>query len=112
MSRSPSRERGESPPKRRRLSSHGINTPQYDATGDAALAYAYDDDNNSDAFDTPKQDSEEETEVKTAVHERPRRLNYVPHMTLRGHKLGVTAVKYSPNGNWIASSCRTSLDLL
>ncbi|USW56145.1 Putative WD40/YVTN repeat-like-containing domain superfamily [Septoria linicola] len=91
-------------PKRRRLSSQGINTPQYEETPDAQLSYAYDDDVNSDAFHTPKQDSEEEGgDVKRQQVERPRRLNYVPHMTLRGHKRGVAAVKFSPDGKWIAS---------
>jgi COMPASS component SWD3 len=39
--------------------------------------------------------------------ERPARLNYVPYMTLRGHKRGVAAVKFSPDGKWIASCCTT-----
>ncbi|KAF2174035.1 hypothetical protein M409DRAFT_62210 [Zasmidium cellare ATCC 36951] len=35
--------------------------------------------------------------------ERPQRLNYTPHLTLRGHKRGIAAVKFSPDGKWIAS---------
>jgi COMPASS component SWD3 len=94
-------------PKRKRSNSRG-----YDATGDPALAYAYDDELTSDAdnqFQTPDQGSEDEqgngSGAKRRKIERPTRLNYVPHMTLRGHKRGVAAVKFSPDGKWIASCC-------
>ncbi|CAK1367329.1 unnamed protein product [Cercospora beticola] len=104
MSRDSSQEPHRRSPKRRRLSSQDISTPQYDAAGDPQLNYAYDDDVTSDAFHTPKQDSEEEgLDTKPQPVERPRRLNYVLHMTLRGHKRGVAAAKFSPDGKWIAS---------
>ncbi|KAM3414241.1 hypothetical protein BST61_g10897 [Cercospora zeina] len=105
MSRDSSQEPQRRSPKRRRLSSsQGINTPRYEESGDPQLAYAYDDDAGSDAFNTPKQDSEEEClDTRARPAERPRRLNYVLHMTLRGHKRGVAAAKFSPDGKWIAS---------
>ncbi|KAI9739106.1 MAG: WD domain protein [Cirrosporium novae-zelandiae] len=34
---------------------------------------------------------------------KPEHLNYRPIWTLRGHKKGVSAIKYSPDGHWIAS---------
>jgi WD40 repeat protein len=36
---------------------------------------------------------------------RPLGVHYKPYMTLRGHKRGVAAVRFSPNGKWIASCC-------
>jgi COMPASS component SWD3 len=33
------------------------------------------------------------------------RANWKPWITLRGHKKGVSAVKFSPDARWIASSC-------
>jgi len=88
-------------PKRKRTES-----PVDGAAGSAALQYAYDDDVQSDAenaFHTPEEDS---GALKRQKVERPTRLNYVPHMTLRGHKRGVAAVKFSPDGKWIASCCK------
>jgi COMPASS component SWD3 len=95
-------------PKRRRTSSPGLDTPNYDGADDAKLSYAYDDDVASDpenAFPTPDHGSDEEDgRVKRRKVERPNRLNYVLHMTLRGHKRGVAAAKFSPDGKWIAST--------
>ncbi|EME42451.1 hypothetical protein DOTSEDRAFT_26044 [Dothistroma septosporum NZE10] len=91
-------------PKRKRSPSHGIGTPPYDGAADAKLSYAYDDDEVPSDFNTPDQGSEDEgTKPKRRRVERPRRLNYVPYLTLRGHKRGVAAVKFSPDGQWIAS---------
>lgn len=97
-------------PKRKRSASNGYDAEDYDAAADAQLSYAYDEDLTSDAenaFQTPDHVSEDEAaQPKRRKIERPRRLNYVPHMTLRGHKRGVAAVKFSPDGRWIASACK------
>ena len=100
----PSRSRS---PKRKRSESEESGIAQYDGAGDAALQYAYDEDLPSDveqAF-TP----EDGPSRKKLRVERPRTLNYVPHMTLRGHKRGVAVVKFSPDGKWIASCCKKNL---
>lgn len=96
-------------PKRKRSTFNDYDNAQYEADGDAALAYAYDDDLTSDAenaFATPDQGSDDEgSRPKRRRFERPRRLHYVPYLTLRGHKRGIAAVKFSPDGKWIASCC-------
>ena len=80
----------------------------------AQLQYAYDDELASDAeqaFHTPEEDADRLLPVRKKRRrvERPRTLDYVPCMTLRGHKRGVTSVKFSPDGKWIASSCECSI---
>lgn len=35
-------------------------------------------------------------------------VHYRPKLILRGHKRGVSCVKFSPDGKWIASCCRSS----
>ena len=81
----------QSPP-RTRSQSPDASPSQYDeaaAAGDA----------------TPQNGSEESLS-------RPNELHYVLHMTLRGHKRGVAAVKFSPDGRWIASCCMQILPIL
>ena len=93
-------------PKRKRSESLDASTPQLDGAADGpdlTLQYAYDDEMPSE-LRTPEDDQDGETAKRRKV-ERPKRLDYVPYMTLRGHKRGVAAVKYSPDGKWIASCC-------
>lgn len=90
-------------PKRKRSTSDESGNEQYDGQSDPALQYAYDDELPSDAEQVLSPG--DEPDRKRARIERPRTLNYVPHMTLRGHKRGVAAAKFSPDGKWIASCC-------
>ena len=99
-------------PKRKRSHSPDSDYPRYDGAGDdAKLRYAYDEDQPSDAERTYRSpvDGENDSAVKKRRVERPKRLHYVPYMTLRGHKRGVSAVKFSPDGKWIASCCKASI---
>nr|POF27651.1 wd repeat-containing protein 5 [Quercus suber] len=68
------------------------------------LQYAYDEDMPSELQTPVEEDSDQD--VKRPKIERPTRLDYRLHMTLRGHKRGVASVKFSPDGKWIASCCR------
>ncbi|WPH00565.1 Hypothetical protein R9X50_00339500 [Acrodontium crateriforme] len=93
-------------PKRKRLDSEISHGRDYDSEAERAkLDYAYDEDSPSDvenSFHTPKEERDDAS-IKRRRVDRPTRLNYVLHMTLRGHKRGVAAAKFSPDGRWIAS---------
>lgn len=96
-------------PKRKRSHSPDSDIPHYDGAGDSAkLQYAYDEDLASDAEQALQSPGQEQdgASPKKRKFERPQRLNYVPYMTLRGHKRAVAAVKISPDGKWIASCCK------
>lgn len=93
----------------------GNGTPNADSlrgNGDVATEhqYAFDDEDNDGVGgdsngDTPldKTDTDDTATPESGPAPRPTQLHYKPHMTLRGHKRGVTAVKFSPNGKWLAS---------
>lgn len=72
------------------------DTPQDGDDGDTG-GYAFDDEDESNE-QTP-----EEAEAEGPPG-RPTALQYKLHMILKGHKRGVAAVRYSPNGKWIASA--------
>ena len=96
-------------PKRKRSESLDSKNRANDNEEDVQLQYAYNDDLTSDVedtFHTPEEGSGDESiRTKRRKVERPQQLNYVPRLTLRGHKRGVAAVKFSPDGKWIASCC-------
>ena len=75
---------------------------------EAELQFAYDEYLASDDEEPPQSEADDDQKAKRRQSERPQRLDYVPYMTLRGHKRGVAAVKYSPDGKWIASCCRST----
>jgi len=39
-------------------------------------------------------------------HKHVSPVNYRPHLILRGHKRAIAAVRFSPDGKWIASCCK------
>ncbi|KAK0922950.1 WD domain protein [Friedmanniomyces endolithicus] len=90
----------ESPKRKRSGSPNGIT--QHDGAPDAASQYGYDEELPSELH-SPAENEEDGMAAKRQRLERPKTLNYRPYMTLRGHKRGVAAVKYSPDGRWIAS---------
>jgi len=98
-----------SSPKRKRSDSPDTAIPQYDGPADdpAALHFAYEDEMPSELQSPAAEEEQDGAPAKKQKIERPTRLNYVPHMTLRGHKRGVAAVKFSPDGRWIASCCKS-----
>ena len=102
-------------PKRKRSRSPDSDGQRYNGVDDdAKLQYAYDEDVGSDAeqtYQSPNQDEDGLSSKKRKV-ERPKSLDYVPYMTLRGHKRGVSAVKFSPDGKWIASSCKDEVEIV
>lgn len=114
MSIPPTPDQGTRSPKRKRSESSKDATPQIEVSGGgddnhddpaAALDFAYEDEMPSE-LQSPAADQElDGAPAKKQKIERPRRLNYVPYMTLKGHKRGVAQVKFSPDGKWIASCC-------
>ena len=85
----------------------GYATPNefgHDGQADTDNGYAYeeasDEDRRADGSQSPR---DQQTTPPPKPVQRPTKLSYVLHMTLRGHKRGVSNAKYSPNGKYIAT---------
>lgn len=101
-------------PKRRRLSSdspqsseENDNKPDTEPATDAENGYAFEDESDGAerALDSNSQTPRDRDQTTDS---RPAGIHYKPYMTLKGHKRGVAAVRFSPNGKWIASCCEPS----
>jgi COMPASS component SWD3 len=118
----PDPHQGRRSPKRKRSESlepasayHSAASTPYPAALDGTsehFAFAYEDDNDGDIQtpDVPEElrSSAEGTpeagaKKRKVAAERPRKLDYGLHYTLKGHKRGVAGVKFSPDGKWLAS---------
>jgi hypothetical protein len=98
-------------PKRRRLDSDSPQSSDENdhkplhSTADADNGYAFEEE--SDMADQPTASNSQTPRERDQQTDdsRPLGVHYKPYMTLRGHKRGVAAVRFSPNGKWIASCC-------
>ncbi|GAB7323040.1 hypothetical protein MBLNU13_g05559t1 [Cladosporium sp. NU13] len=100
---------GRRSPKRKRSESldpasayHSAASTPY-PTDQFAFAYEEEDGNNDTPDELRSTADEEQQQSQTPPPERPRTLDYALQYTLKGHKRGVAAVKFSPDGKWIAS---------
>jgi len=91
-----SRERSSFPPAQNGYGTHG-DTFELDEHNDQDDGYAYEDESDIDPDASGTQTPEE------SIPQRPTKLNYRLRMTLHGHRRGVAAVKFSPDGRYIAS---------
>jgi hypothetical protein len=102
-------------PKRRRhdydsppSSEENDHRPDHETAPDADNGYAFEEE--SDTLDQPTASNSQTPRERDHQTDgsRPLGVHYKPYMTLRGHKRGVAAVRFSPNGKWIASCCERS----
>jgi COMPASS component SWD3 len=102
---SPKRRRldSNSPPSFGRNDTNATNTTDDNQSTDTANGYAFEEESAAD--NSNSQTPRERDQPPTTTDSRLLGVNYQPHMTLKGHKRGVAAVRFSPNGKWIASCC-------
>jgi WD40 repeat protein len=106
--------RPEPSPKRRRLDSNSPQSsdendrkPHHD-TADVDNGYAFEEESDMADLPTASNSQTPRERDQQTDDSRPLGVHYKPYMTLRGHKRGVAAVRFSPNGKWIASCCEES----
>ena len=56
---------------------------------------------------TPTEEKAEDANPKPAARIGQARVQYKQRLILRGHRKGVACVRFSPDGNWIASCCQS-----
>lgn len=104
----PDPHQGRCSPKRKRTESPDPASAYHSAASTPyptdQFAFAYEDEEgNNETPDELRSTVDEEQQSQTPPPERPRTLDYALQYTLKGHKRGVAAVKFSPDGKWIAS---------
>lgn len=99
-------------PKRRRLDSNSPQSsyendqkPDLDTPTDAGNGYAFEEESDTGEQPTASNSQTPRERDQQTDDSRPLGVHYKPYMTLRGHKRGVAAVRFSPNGKWVASCC-------